>query len=86
MCDVAKRNDKDVFDVSTLLEVETKLVPFFFVNIAKGPLFGPFSELPADVQQRALDYVQYIDSKSEKMAHAIQQCREKQTNIGLYAK
>ncbi|CAO0792684.1 unnamed protein product [Mucor circinelloides] len=84
MCDVAKRSDKDVFDVSTLLEVETKLVPFFFVNIAKGPLFGPFSELPADVQQRALDYVQYIDSKSEKMAHAIQQCKEKQTSIGLY--
>jgi hypothetical protein len=84
MCDVAKRSDQDVFDMTTLLEVETKLVPFFFVNLAKGPLFGPFNELPADVQQRALDYVQYLDSKSEKMANAIQQCRQKEINIGLY--
>ncbi|KAI8647896.1 Rix1 complex component [Parasitella parasitica] len=84
MCDVAKRSDKDVFDMSTLLEAETKLVPFFFVNLVKGPLFGPFNELPADVQQRALDYVQYLDSKSEKMANAIQQCRETQGSIGLY--
>lgn len=83
MCDIVKRSDKDVFDGSTLLEVENKLVPFFFVNIAKGPLFGPFSELPSDVQQRALDYVQYLDSKSEKMAAAIKQCKD-QNPIGLY--
>ncbi|CEP16803.1 hypothetical protein [Parasitella parasitica] len=84
MCDAVKRSDKDVFDMTTLLEAETKLVPFFFVNLAKGPLYGPFNELPADVQQRALDYVQYLDSKSEKIAGAIQQCRETQDKIGLY--
>lgn len=83
MCDIVKRSDKDVFDASTLIEVENKLVPFFFVNIAKGPIFGPFNELPGDVQQRALDYVQYLDSKSERMAAAIRQCKE-QNPIGLY--
>jgi pre-rRNA-processing protein IPI1 len=83
MCDIVKRSDKDVFELNTLIEVEQSLVPFFFVNVAKGPIFGPCNELPADVQQRALDYVQYLDSKSEKMAFAIQQCKEKNP-IGLY--
>lgn len=78
-----KRSDKDVFDVQTLIEIETKLVPFFYVDLAKGPLFGPFNDLPVDVQQRALDYVYYLDSKSEKMAFAIEQCKEKHA-IGLY--
>lgn len=83
LCDIAKRSDKDIFDASTLAEVETKLIPFFFVHISKGPLFGPFNDLPSDIQQRALDYVKYLDSKSEKMAAAIQQCKDKNP-IGLY--
>ncbi|RCH84994.1 hypothetical protein CU098_007486 [Rhizopus stolonifer] len=76
MCDIAKRADKDVFDFDTLRQVETTLVPFFFVQLAKGPLFGPFRDLPADVQQRALDYVNYLGSPSEKMSLAIQQCKK----------
>lgn len=83
MCDIAKRSDHDIFDLDTLIEAETKLVPFFFVQLAKGPLYGPVNELPADVQQRALDYVEYVDSKSEKMAAAIKQCKD-QHPIGLY--
>ncbi|KAG2235918.1 hypothetical protein INT48_008221 [Thamnidium elegans] len=83
MCDIVKRSDRDIFDLDTLIEAETKLVPFFFVQIARGPILGPFNELPADVQQRALDYVQYLDSKSEKMAVAIEKCKE-QHPIGLY--
>ncbi|KAI7905295.1 uncharacterized protein BX663DRAFT_484579 [Cokeromyces recurvatus] len=78
LCDIVKRGDKDLFELSTLLEVETKLVPFFFVNLAKGPLYGPFNDLPADVQQRALDYVFYLNSGSEKMASAIEQCKKQQ--------
>lgn len=85
LCDIVKRSDKDIFDTNTLIEVETKLIPFFFVQISKGPLYGPFNELPADIQQRALDYVQYLDSKSTKMAAAIQQCKDHQnSSIGLY--
>lgn len=83
MCDIVKRSDQDVFDLNTLIQVENKLVPFFFVNIAKGPIFGPFNELPSDVQQRALDYVQYLDNPSDKMAAAIRKCKE-QNPIGLY--
>jgi pre-rRNA-processing protein IPI1 len=84
LCDIVKRSDKDVFDLNTLIAVETKLAPFFWVVVpSKGALFGPLNKLPSDVQQRALDYVQYLDSKSEKMAFAIQQCKER-TPIGLY--
>ncbi|KAI8971431.1 Rix1 complex component [Mycotypha africana] len=87
MCDIAKRGDKDIFSQETLLEAETKLIPFFFVNVAsKGPLYGPFLELPADIQQRALDYVFYLNSKADKVISAIDRCREKQlpAPIGLY--
>ncbi|KAI8385752.1 Rix1 complex component [Blakeslea trispora] len=52
LCAVAKRGDQDVFEKSTLKQVETALVPFFFVQLARGPLFGPFQDLPADVQQQ----------------------------------
>jgi hypothetical protein len=67
-----------------LKETENFIAPFFFIQIpSKGPVFGPCKDLPADIQQRALDYVHYIDSKSEKIAFAIQQCKE-QGQIGLY--
>ncbi|OBZ82599.1 Testis-expressed sequence 10 protein, partial [Choanephora cucurbitarum] len=83
MCAIAKRGDKDVFEGETLKQVETALVPFFFVQLARGPLFGPFNELPADVQQRALDYVYYLDHPSDKITKAIERCQQVQ-QVGLY--
>ena len=83
MCAIAKRGDKDVFEGETLKQVETALVPFFFVQLARGPLFGPFNELPDDVQQRALDYVYYLDHPSDKITKAIERCQQVQ-QVGLY--
>lgn len=34
MCDIAKRDDKDIFDKETLKRTELSLVPFFYVHIA----------------------------------------------------
>ncbi|KAI8886564.1 hypothetical protein K501DRAFT_243995 [Backusella circina FSU 941] len=84
LCDIARRGEKDIFDMDTLKETENFIAPFFFIQIpSKGPVFGPCKDLPADIQQRALDYVYYVDSKSDKIAFAIQRCRE-QGQIGLY--
>lgn len=83
LCDIAKRSDKDVFDLNTLMEVEARLAAIFWANIPNKEPICILKELPADVQQRALDYVHYVDSQSDKITYAIQQCKEAQ-HIGLY--
>ncbi|KAF7731726.1 hypothetical protein EC973_008898 [Apophysomyces ossiformis] len=77
MCDIAKRDEKDIFDIKTLKTAELSMVPFFYVNLAnKGPLYGPFLQLPSDVQKRALEFIFYVNSGSVKVQDAVAKCKE----------
>ncbi|CDH55784.1 uncharacterized conserved protein [Lichtheimia corymbifera JMRC:FSU:9682] len=79
LCEAAKRSDQDIFEKKSLEATELALVPFFYVNIAsKGELFGPFIDLPKETQQRALEFVYYVDSGSTKVANAIEACKKRQ--------
>lgn len=42
-----------------------------------GELFGPFIDLPKETQQRALEFVYYVDSGSTKVANAIEACKKR---------
>lgn len=49
-----------------------------FLHIAfVGELFGPFIDLPKETQQRALEFVYYVDSGSAKVANAIEACKKR---------
>lgn len=58
------------------------MVPFFYVNLPKkGPLYGPFINLPVDLQQRALEFIYYIASGSQKVRDAISACQERKSKL-----
>ncbi|CAO3637389.1 unnamed protein product [Cunninghamella echinulata] len=76
MCDIAKRDDKDIFDKETLKRTELSLVPFFYVHIAsKGDVFGPFLQLPIELQKRSIEFMHYVNSDSEKIKLALSKCK-----------
>ncbi|KAG0184060.1 hypothetical protein DFQ28_000212 [Apophysomyces sp. BC1034] len=77
MCDIAKRGESDIFDTKALQAAELTMVPFFYVYLAnKGPLYGPFLQLPIDVQKRAVEFIYYVNSGSAKVQEALAKCRE----------
>lgn len=49
-----------------------------------GELFGPFIDLPKETQQRALEFVYYVDSGSTKVANAIEACKKRKWYKLLY--
>ncbi|ORX63214.1 hypothetical protein DM01DRAFT_1014373 [Hesseltinella vesiculosa] len=53
----------------------TRMIPFFFAVTKKGELFGPFISLPADLQKRALEFMFYTNSGTDKGKEAIARCK-----------
>ncbi|CAO3642235.1 unnamed protein product [Cunninghamella blakesleeana] len=76
MCDIAKRDDKDIFDTATLRKTELSLVPYFYVHIAsKGDIYGPFLHLPKELQKRTVEFLYFVNSDSEKIKLALSKCQ-----------
>ncbi|KAI8059528.1 hypothetical protein BC940DRAFT_313503 [Gongronella butleri] len=77
LCDIAKRSDKDIFDLQTLQRTELSMIPFFYIHVAsKGDLYGPFIQMPVELQKRALEFMHYINSDNAKAQVAIAKCKK----------
>ncbi|KAI8334562.1 Rix1 complex component [Chlamydoabsidia padenii] len=76
MCDIGKRGDKDIFDTETLRRTALLMTPFFYYELAsKGGMFGPFIQLPTELQKRALEFMYYIDTDSERIQLSLSKCK-----------
>ena len=56
---------------------------YSFIYFSIGSLFGPFISLPKDIQDRALEFLYYVDSGSEKIAKALSECKTRQQEISV---
>ncbi|KAJ3296404.1 Testis-expressed sequence 10 protein [Borealophlyctis nickersoniae] len=63
-----------VTDKTVAEPLQASLVPFFHVMLPKGPVFGPFVELPEAAQRAALQMVFYLPSWPEKLVKGLAAC------------
>ncbi|CAO3596071.1 unnamed protein product [Absidia cylindrospora] len=76
MCDIGKRGDKDIFDAETLKKTTLFMTPFFYYELpGKDGVYGPFIQLPSELQKRALEFMYYIGTDSERIQSCLSKCK-----------
>ncbi|CAG8451772.1 10250_t:CDS:10, partial [Acaulospora morrowiae] len=89
LCDFAKRGDKCMFDNEIWDQLQTSLIPFFYVELPhKGPLYGPFISLPENLQRKTIEFLYYCPRITDKMRSSLNQVfrREEVESVKIYVK
>ncbi|CAI2181828.1 19975_t:CDS:10 [Funneliformis geosporum] len=88
LCDFAKRSGKGIFNDEIMIQLQTVLIPFLYVDLPnKGPLLGPFISLPQNLQRKTIEFIFLCPKIIDKMKHALENVlnREAAKSVRSYA-
>ncbi|CAG8442068.1 8043_t:CDS:10 [Ambispora leptoticha] len=72
MCDIIKRGLIGSFDAKMYDQIQMALVPFLVVHLSnKGPIYGPFINLPTLSQRKFLEFLFYCPHLNDKLTVAL---------------
>ncbi|CAG8479517.1 434_t:CDS:10 [Funneliformis mosseae] len=88
LCDFAKRSGKGIFNDEIMIQLQTVLIPFLYVDLPnKGPLLGPFISLPQNLQRKTIEFLFLCPKVIDKMKYALENVlnREEAISVRSYA-
>ncbi|KAJ1967604.1 rRNA processing protein, partial [Dispira parvispora] len=72
---LALKRTGSYINASTWTRIQLTLVPFFYVQIPnKGAMFGPFINLPAELQKLVAELLYYCPNVNDKVTDALNHC------------
>ncbi|KAJ1654250.1 rRNA processing protein [Dispira simplex] len=72
---LASKRTGSYVNPNTWMRIQLTLVPFFYVQIPnKGAMFGPFVNLPAELQRLVAELLYYCPTVNDKITDALNHC------------